>query len=548
MPVQYRLLSVCNQRTSRISAAILAAIVAVCCICGLLVPSLYAQKQAPSPAADLSAAQLSPFAYEDYVTGLQFEQEGNVESASSFFERAWRAHPDSYELGSSLAQMLVRRRRVDSAITVLQTFPDTSADRSLMLANCYRSQNDDAKARLHFRRAADHDPNSMLAYSSLANYYRKSGEGDSALWAFTNLVRLQPENVVVWNEIASLAGRSGDTSLQLRALRASVDQNRSIANLAAILQVAQLHLDAWRLDSAKTWLRVASSLDSGNTTALIGEIDVLLRLDSAAQAISPAKRLLTVSPDDVVARRRLGIVYLQADSVDLADSVFSQLLNSGDQSAVAFFYKGRIHIARRELDSALFYCEQVVRMVDTVAQGWIDLGFVYRELGNTEAEMTTYQRALARVRSEEGGTQLTFLLGAAQERAGRLDESIETFERILKNKPDHAPSLNYLGYTLADRNTRLEYAEQLIGRALLIDGENAAFLDSYGWVLYRMGKFEAALEYLQRAAALSDDPTILDHIGDVFAALGKREEARQWWQKALDEQPDNAAIRTKLAP
>lgn len=518
------------------------------CIC--LLPEQGRGQAKPQPAEQTSGwvGGLSPFAVEDYLLGLQMESEQNTHAASVYYERAWRVHPDSYQLGLSFARMLIARRNLDSAILVLNLLPDTSAERSFTLATCYRARNDDYMVLKYLSEAAQHDPDNPQVYSMLTNLYRKANHLDSALWAFSQLTRLQPDNAAAWNEIALLAARTNDTILARKALRTSVQINKTIANMHAVMQLAQSYAETGESDSALHYFSHAATLDSSNTIALEGVIEAWSRKDSSANAIAAAEQLVRVTGADRVAKRRLGIVFLGADSLRQADSIFSALVADGDHVPVTYFYLARVNILQHEYDSALFYAEQLVLMADTVSQAWLDLGFIHREMGNTEAEIKTYQRALSRIRSERAGLQITFSLGAAQERAGRLEEAIDTFERILANQPAHAPTLNYLGYTLADRKLRLPYAKDLIARALAIDSTNSAYLDSYGWVLFRLQEYDSALTYLHRAAEQTADGTIFDHIGDVYAALGQLERARTWWQKALELFPESEPIRRKLTP
>ncbi|MCH7947088.1 MAG: hypothetical protein IIC66_04745, partial [candidate division Zixibacteria bacterium] len=107
-------------------------------------------------------------------------------------------------------------------------------------------------------------------------------------------------------------------------------------------------------------------------------------------------------------------------------------------------------------------------------------------------------------------------------------------------------SLNFLGYMLADNDNKLEYAKELIEKALELSPENAAYIDSYGWVMFRLGKYNDAVEYLSKAVSLQSDPVIYDHLGDAYNASGNSGDARIWWQKALELEPDNDIIREKL--
>jgi tetratricopeptide (TPR) repeat protein len=142
---------------------------------------------------------------------------------------------------------------------------------------------------------------------------------------------------------------------------------------------------------------------------------------------------------------------------------------------------------------------------------------------------------------------LLFGLGASLERAGRFDESVETFEYMLAKYPDNAPGLNYLGYMLADAGIRLGEARKLIEQALKLDGDNGAYLDSHAWVLFRLGKSREAAEKIRQALEhLQSDAVVFEHYGDILADLGRQSEAQANWRKALELDPDNAGLKEKL--
>ena len=115
--------------------------------------------------------------------------------------------------------------------------------------------------------------------------------------------------------------------------------------------------------------------------------------------------------------------------------------------------------------------------------------------------------------------------------------------RVLERDPDHADALNALGYSLADRNERLDEAYGLISRALELKPDSAAILDSMGWVLYRKGQLTEAADYLQRALALVQDDEIAAHLGEVLWMKGRRSEAREVWREALEHAPGSDKIR-----
>jgi tetratricopeptide (TPR) repeat protein len=143
-----------------------------------------------------------------------------------------------------------------------------------------------------------------------------------------------------------------------------------------------------------------------------------------------------------------------------------------------------------------------------------------------------------------------FRQGALLERHGHAVEAEAAFREALRRDPLHAPTLNYLGYMLADRNERLDEALDLITRALQIEPHNPSYIDSLGWVHFRKGNLDEARRHLQRAAAmLPGNSVVQDHLGDVMHALGDRRAAAAAWRAALAgdlDQVDPATIQRKL--
>jgi Tfp pilus assembly protein PilF len=118
---------------------------------------------------------------------------------------------------------------------------------------------------------------------------------------------------------------------------------------------------------------------------------------------------------------------------------------------------------------------------------------------------------------------------------------------ILEEDPDHVDSLNALGYTLAERNERLDEAFIYVDRALKLRPDSAAILDSMGWVLFRQGDLAKAAEYLRRALDLSEhDDEIASHLGEVLWVQGQRRDARAVWREALVHNPDSDKIRAVI--
>lgn len=163
--------------------------------------------------------------------------------------------------------------------------------------------------------------------------------------------------------------------------------------------------------------------------------------------------------------------------------------------------------------------------------------------GQDEGELDVFARGLAAYPDD---LALLYSRGLAWERRDSIDHAEADFRRILVIEPDNVAALNALGYTLADRTTRYQEALELIDRARTAAPEDAAIIDSYGWVLYRLGRNAEALVELRRAFTLQKDPEIAAHVAEVLWVMGQKDEARRYFDEARKLDPDNRSLLRAL--
>ncbi|KAF1720420.1 tetratricopeptide repeat protein [Pseudoxanthomonas wuyuanensis] len=158
-------------------------------------------------------------------------------------------------------------------------------------------------------------------------------------------------------------------------------------------------------------------------------------------------------------------------------------------------------------------------------------------------ELDVFARALAAYPDD---LALLYSRGLAWERRDRIDRAEADFRKILVIDPENVAALNALGYTLADRTTRYQEALELIDRARAAAPEDAAIIDSYGWVLYRLGRNADALAELRRAYTLRKDAEIAAHVAEVLWVMGQKDEARRYFEEARKLDPENRSLQRAL--
>jgi Flp pilus assembly protein TadD len=130
---------------------------------------------------------------------------------------------------------------------------------------------------------------------------------------------------------------------------------------------------------------------------------------------------------------------------------------------------------------------------------------------------------------------------------GRFQESDRLYEEGLKLDPKSALLLNNYGYSLAERGLQLQRALDMSKQAVTAEPENSAYLDTYGWIFFRMEKYGDAALYIEKSVATGKaSAVVVDHLGDVYMKLGKKDRALEMWKKALEMDSKNEAIKEKI--
>jgi len=266
---------------------------------------------------------------------------------------------------------------------------------------------------------------------------------------------------------------------------------------------------------------------------------LLLQTNRAEEAKQQFVALLRLGQRTDAARYYLGQIAENADQTDTAISEYKRVsrgehyLNAQIRAAVLLAENGDITTARSHLHGLPQpSAQQAVRIYRAEAE-------ILSRVDDLQGAMAVYDRALVEY---EGNQDLLYARAMLAERLDRIDILEADLNSILSKDPDNADALNALGFTLADRTDRHEEALVLIERAIAIKPDDFYIVDSMGWVLYRLGRYEESLNYLQRALVLSNDPEVAAHLGEVLWVIGKRDAAREVWDTALQTTPEDQRL------
>ena len=388
------------------------------------------------------------------------------------------------------------------------------------------------------------------------------GEEAPARAALERALELDPSDTGTLLLSTRLAAAGGDVDGALARLGAAVEASPDDRRLR--LGHAQLLAEAGRLDAARDAL---------------AELDE--RLDAAASA-PDAPDPEVPGPDglrEADIRLSMAELALQAGLSRRAETWFGELAGEGPHTDQARFQLARLRDAANDPATAVGLYEAVgpsewfvtaqVRAAELrAAQGDVELararlqelgdgvvdpevrprlvtaeGRILQEAGELETAVEVLGEGLERF--PDSG-ELRYARALAADAAGRPEVLESDLAALIESEPDNAHALNALGYHLADEDARLDEAEGYLERAMALREGDPAIMDSLGWLRFRQGRADEAIELLERAYALLPDPEIAAHLGEALWTTGRRDEARTVWDEALAASPGDALIEATM--
>ncbi|MBJ7277126.1 tetratricopeptide repeat protein [Marinobacter salarius] len=285
------------------------------------------------------------------------------------------------------------------------------------------------------------------------------------------------------------------------------------------------------------------------------------------------RRLVNRFPDVPGLRLSYALVALENDQIALAEEELTRLIEQGHHSDEAHYYLGRIADEENENEQAIGYYRNVekgnyffpalARASELMAeQGELDEALAnIREIRKNNPDQDenfrlleinllldrdhderALQAANEALKSFPGNVRIRYARAMLLDSMDKPEQAEADLRTIIEEQPDNAVALNALGYILTTRTDRLDEARDYIERALAIDPENPAILDSMGWVLYLQGNTDEALSYLSRAWEAYADPEVAAHYGEALWQTGEQEQARSIWREGFEQDPDHPIL------
>jgi tetratricopeptide (TPR) repeat protein len=464
---------------------------------------------------------------------------------------------------------------------VLQLDPDNE-DALTGLAMVYMDLGNTKEATDLLRRVAEKSP-SLRTLTALAGTYEQMRDYALAAETLKKTLELSPGNVDVKRAYAQNLLLSDQVADSLKVYKELVAEDPK--DIQSYLRISQIYLQQRDFAKAREASEKAKELEPNNLEIRYHEVNLLDAEGKTTEAIKVLKDLVASTAKSKYSAgekgnrakllERLAVLYRSNEQPAEAAETFRQMgemdpeLGSRaaaqiiDTYRIAKEYKKAteeadaankkypndrlVRATRASLLAEIGKTDEAVSEMKKLLDGkndretYISLAQVYDKAKNYTEMAKAIDAADKLSDSKDDKESIAFMRGAMYEKMKKYDLAETEFRKVLAVNPNNGAALNYLGYMLADRNIRLQEAQQMISKALETDPNNGAYLDSLGWVYYRMDRLADAENSLRRAMErYSKDPTVHDHLGDVLFKQGKLKEAISQWQASLKEW-ENAA-------
>lgn len=472
---------------------------------------------------------------------------GKFDEAANWLKRAITEHPENTTYKLFLANLYVQQEKISEAIAlyrnVLKREPKNEAVH-VRLGLLYSHKKEYETAEQIFRELLQKDTKSYFTRLSLARLLKEKKDYDGAIREYEQALTLNWSKELAYELGFLYVNRQKyDDALRIYTTITDKDKYDERASLSRI----QTLLDLERFKEAMNELRRVRHFSKRPERIDLVIAKVLLRQKNTKKAKKILNRLVKTS-SMTEPRYMLALLAYQDKEYDLSLSHLKEITAPSNEFEEAVYLQTRIfkkqdeqpkaiqllkkHIGDESSSSPLFYA-----LLSTFYQEQDDH---MEAIGVMEAAITVYP----------DNHQLFFEYGLLLEKNGMYEQALTKMEKVLELKPNHAEALNFIGYTWADRNIRLNEALDYITRANKLKPGNGFIVDSLGWVHYRLGEYSRAAKLLEKSLSLQpDDPHIYDHLGDVYRALKEYDKALEVYRQAykmFDNKNKKKSVKEKI--
>jgi tetratricopeptide (TPR) repeat protein len=469
--------------------------------------------------------------------------------AEEQFKAAQKIDPNSEDVVLNLARLYSDSGDTSHAIQVLNAVPsdDRTPKMDYALGMSYDQLKDNKNAIDAYSKAFDMEPDNLDAERGLAQALLNDNQFAPALKHFEAISAADPQDAQTYVRIAEIQRRQGHYEQALTTLKkakALASDNLEIGFNEALIDDSLGHYD----DAAAALQALVkqtnhpdgqySDAEKNNRSIFLDRLANIYREQNKTEQAVQTYQLMIAMGGDYAERGYQGQVdaYRDAKQYDKATQVAQQAAQASPKDkSIQLMLAGQLADSNRPEEGIKLAKAQLKGTKDD-RDAYLVLAQIYTRLRKWKEAGEAIDAAEPLSTKQDDKIYIYFLRGALDERQKHYDSAEEQFRKILNLDSTNAMTLNYLGYMLGDRGVKLDDALAMVQKAVQLDPQNGAYLDSLGWVYFKMGQYALAEANLRKASErISTDPAVHDHLGELYEKTGRLKLAAAQWEQSLQE-------------
>jgi tetratricopeptide (TPR) repeat protein len=471
---------------------------------------------------------------------------GKEESAFLMLKRALLLDPKDVETCSLIARLYAGRGNVAAAEREYQTvlsIDSTSMDACYQLALLYLRKNETLKAIAMYHRILRHseklDPQ---MYVGLAELYMNQKQYAEAESAFRRLLVIDSTEALGYYGLGTVKEAVKDTASAEANYILALDLNPGM--IEARDRLGDLYVDSKQWDKALGVYQAGIAADSTNVSNWLSIGDLYRQKGDSTKALETFRSVKDRFPKSWQAYLNLGRMLMDQGKNRDAHEQFKKVVELSPQNFWGLLMGGISLVHQDSLEQSIPWLQNALELNPEDPLGNYYFGTVLSQLRKPEDAIPYLKLAL---KARPDWVSALSALAGVYESLKVYTIADSFYNAALKIDPVNPLVLNNYGYSLSVRGARLEEAMGMAKKAIEKDPENGAFLDTMGWILFKMGDYEKARPYIEKAFKLRGNSVeVIEHLGDLYDKLQMKVEAQKMWEKALELDKTNIDLLKKL--
>lgn len=482
------------------------------------------------------------------VLGQLYTVNHDSQMAQQEFEAARKIDPNSEDVALNLARLYGESGDIKRAISTLEAVPedDRTAKLAFALGAGYDQVKDTKDAVTAYQQAVDLDPDNLDAKRALAQALLNNNQLQDAEHAYQEIASADPQDAQALVRIAECQRREGHYEQALATLKKaqalSTDSDEILFNESLTYDALGRYPESTQLlnglvsRSAKPDNHYNDGEKNNRSIFLDRLANVEKEQNHTEAAVSAYQQMVALGGENAE-RGYQGEVdaYRDAKQYDRATEVAREAAKAlPHNKSIQLMLAGQL-ADTGHADEGLALANAQLKHNDDDRDVYLALAQIDTRLRHWKQAAEDIDKAAALpTHGDDDSRYVLFLRGALEERQKHYDAAEEQFRKILALDPNNSMTLNYLGYMLADRGVKLDDALAMLQKAVQLDPQNYAYLDSLGWAYFKLGQYPLAEENLRKASErVSTDPTVHDHLGELYEKTGRLRLAVAQWDQSL---------------